>query len=254
MTNMEKLGFKGNLAWVHSEEGSGAKYYNSSAYYPDSRQRPKSQSGITIDPGLDLGNCEAAVAREVIEYYRGLNLVSDTQAQLLNKSIGLTRYNAIEWIRLNEQFFKGKMLIPSDVSLYIMDKFTAPLYWMPLVDAMPGLLTIKPLVVASAVHTALLSYSYNRGYNRAVREAKDFIADKNFTGLADAIAGTTHAMKSLEDRRKKEAALIDKAIAEKAPVVVDLNINPMPLQAIPSELKTEVMMAKNIDLSFENKI
>jgi hypothetical protein len=158
MAVLETMGFKGSLAWVHNEEGSGAKFYNSSCYFPDSRVKPQSNSGITIDPGLDLGQADDDLISEVIEFYLNKGLIDLTQSALLKKAKGLTKYDAIEWIRINEKYFKGKMLIPLDDSLYVMDKYTAPLYWKPLTESMPELLLISPNYKATAVHTALLSY------------------------------------------------------------------------------------------------
>lgn len=251
MAVLETMGFKGSLAWVHNEEGSGAKYYNSSCYFPDSRLKPQSCSGITIDPGLDLGQADDKLISEVLEFYLGKGLMDLTQVTLLKKAEGLTKYDAIEWIRKNEKYFKGKMLIPFDDSLFVMDKYTAPLYWKPLIEKMPELLLISPNYKASAVHTAVLSYSYNRGSKRTIEIAQDYLKLKNYDGLARAISNTYHSMKSLRDRRKKEAKIILDALEKKSQVSVDLSINPLPLTTINTEEVEKVL--SGLQLQFIEK-
>ena len=90
-TKLEALGFKGSAAFILNEEGSGAKFYNSSVYYPDNRANPVSSSGITIDPGVDLGSGDKNMINEVFGFYKSQGFLSDVLLSLLKTSIGLKK-------------------------------------------------------------------------------------------------------------------------------------------------------------------
>jgi hypothetical protein len=205
---LKSLSFNGDLKWIHKEEGSGAKLYKSSVYYPDSRTEPKTQSGVTIDPGLDLCYAARVVIDDTLDFYFDKGLISKSQIELLQFAIGERRWGAIQWMKANEKYFKGSFLVDDMNAIYIMDKVTAPPYWKPLTDAIPELLKISSSNLAAAVHTALLSMSYNRGPERTINLAKDFIIKKDYEGLASAIASVRSATASLRNRRIRESNLI----------------------------------------------
>lgn len=224
------LGFKGSLSWVHNEEGSGAKIYKSSAYYPDSRTAPKTTSGVTIDPGLDLGHADINIIKDTVEYYLGKGVLSQTQATLLSFAIGKRMFEAIQWMKANEKYFKNQFLVKDEFAIYIMDKVTAPPYWAPLTKSIPQLLNLKGYM-AEAIHTALLSMSYNRGPVRTITLAKDFILKKDYEGLAAAITAVKSPTASLRNRRIRESNLITAALEaeENTRITIDANLIPEPL-------------------------
>lgn len=239
MNKLEQLGFAGSISWVHNEEGSGARYHNSSAYYPDSTTAPLSASGITIDPGVDLGSANWQLVENVIKVYKKAGLLSRGQVNLLWVAKGVKKYGAIEWWREYKNHFRGKFLVPAELAAKVMEEITAPEYWEPLVKSLPELLEIKLPHLAAAVHTALLSYSYNRGSGEAIQLAKPFLQNKDYNGLGRAIKAVHHAMESLNERRQREGNIILAAVklAERFELSLNTEINPRPLTAIPADQK-----------------
>jgi hypothetical protein len=249
-TNMQTHGFLGSLAWVHAQEGSGAKYYGTSVYYPDDRKNPRTNSGVTIDPGLDLGNAAESLIQRVLEYYNSVGLLTVKQFQLLIQAVGLKKFDAIEWMRKHENEFMGakEFAVPEGKALKVLDDYTAAEYWDPLCRALPKLKKINVLYMAEAVHTALLSMAYNRGATKTAELARKHLDICNYGGLAYEIKFLKQSTQSLRDRRHREAELIIDAIELKkdfkalnSPLssegegagVRSLNIMPMPLMTSP---------------------
>lgn len=212
MNHLNKIGFCGDLRWVFNEEGSGAKFYKSSVYFPDDLTDPQSQSGITIDPGLDLGHAEPRIINEVLQFYFSENLINQEQLNLLLKAFGKKRYEAIAWIKEYKSFFKNKFLVPELTAVYVMDKYTAPSYWLALVAHCKELLEIENTAVKCAVHTALLSHAYNRGAIRTIKLTSVLVREKKWIELADVIQQVYSPMQSLVDRRQREGLLIKAAV------------------------------------------
>ncbi len=237
MDKLLKLGFKGDLRWVHNEEGSGAKFYGRSVYYPDSIVFPQTESGITIDPGFDLGNGSRKIANEVINFYRSQDLLTNIQVSYLNEAIGLKKLSAINWLKNYKSAFKNKFLVPDKTALDILDKYTAPHYWKPLSEYVPGLLKIRSEYIKSAVHTALLSMAYNRGWQKTAKLAKEFVEVNNWDGLAKKIHSIKHRTESLNERREREGNLILAALEFKQDfvIIVDEKINPRPCTTLPQD-------------------
>lgn len=239
---LQQYGFRGNLAWVHNEEGSGLKSYGTSVYYPDSRKQPRTKSGVTIDPGLDLGNAAPTLIKEVLNYYNEQGLLTVAQYKRLMLAVGFTKADAIEWMEENEWAFKpGKpggvrFAVRDKHALFVLENYTADDYWIPLVKAMPRLKAIKENYVAEAVHTALLSQSYNRGYYATIETCRKFVEIGDFGGMAFAIKGLKQSTESSRGRRRREAALIVDAMYEKEKFTFtfeDLKPEPLPLITMP---------------------
>lgn len=236
--NSEQLGFAGSLKWVYNEEGSGAKFYNSSVYFPDSLEKPETKSGVTIDPGLDIGNTTKKLSLEVINKYFNAGYLTGTQVNLLKSAIGLKTKEAIVWIRKYRDVFKHRFIVDEAASMEVMDKYTAPPFWNQLKFKIPGLLEIKNTEIKKAVHTALLSHAYNRGPVAAVKLAKPHAVSQDWEALAHAIKEVKHNSKSLNARREREGNLILAAVIFKKEFQFTFeNINPFPCTAIPYDKK-----------------
>ena len=249
-SKLNKAGFAGSIQWVHNEEGSGAKIYHSSVYFPDSLTNPKTQSGVTIDPGVDMGNCDVALINKVINTYFLQDVLSKKLVTRLKSAIGNKGIYAALWMKENGKWFKNDFLVPDPVALDVMENITALEYWNPLVKAMPGLLKIKSASIKKAVHTALLSMSYNRGWEKTILLAKEFIAVDNYDGLSKKISNVRHSLKALTDRRKREAGLIYAALEQQDDFAITFeDIKVLPVTAIPHGLKENVMK----QLEFEIK-
>jgi hypothetical protein len=239
--NLKSLFFRGDLLWVYNEEGSGAKHYKSSAYYPDSLTDPQTQSGVTIDPGLDLGSADRNLIMEVINLYHREGCLHPSQMELLKMAIGKKRFDAIEWINKYRSEFKNEFLVPEELAVYVMDNITAPDYWEPIASGLPDLLKIEEDYLAKAIHTALLSYAYNRGWSRTIVIFKEICEKKDWVYAAATISNTQHKLKALNDRRKRESELIFDALYHQEKFVVSFqHINPKPLTTIPVSLKDSV--------------
>lgn len=251
--NLNTLGFRGDIRWVYNEEGSGTKFYNSSMYFPDSLTKPQTNSGITIDPGLDLGNAERELIYEVLNFYSKESLLTTYQGDALRHAIGLTGKDAIGWFNNNKLAFKNKFLVPDLVAMFVLVNHTAPDYWQPLTAAMPALLKMRNEKLKCAVHTALLSLSYNKGSKAAISAAKEFAAIGSWDGLAKKIKSIRQRTEALKNRRRREAELIFAALKHKGDFIITLDgeINPMPVTAIPHAYSEYVVEKLGYELKLD---
>jgi hypothetical protein len=241
---IKEMGFCGNLQWILNEEGSGAKFYRSSAYYPDNRANPVTSSGVTIDPGVDLGNGDRDMIDDVLEYYLRIGLLDGVQNALLRQAIGLKKFNAIDWINENEKHFKNKFLVKTDTAEIVAGRYSAVNYWRYLVDKLPELLQINLPFMAPSVHTALLSLAYNWGMSRTVDLVAYPIKTRNYSELSARILTVKHNSRALNERREREAELIYTAAAKGKEFAIDINenLNPEPLTVIPIGLHDNLKM------------
>lgn len=242
MDKLSKLGFNGNLRWIHNEEGSGAEFYGRSVYFPDSITKPQTESGITIDPGIDLGSGNRKVIYDVINFYAQENLLTTLQVTYLREAVGLKKLSAINWLKNYKSAFKNKFLVPDNIALQMLVEYSAPPYWKPLVDNVPGLNKIRSEYIKNAVHTALLSMSYNRGWAKTAKLAKEFVEVCNWDGLAKKIQSVKHRMDSLNDRREREGNLILAALEFKQDFTINIDkIFVRPVTTLPYEQKDMIL-------------
>ena len=234
---LKDTGFVGDLEWIFNQEGSGTRFYKSSVYFPDDILNPQTNAGITIDPGVDIGNCDRTTALAVLSFYQNEEILSSSLKGLLLTAIGKKRKSAAAWMVEHRRFFKNVFNVPIQLSIQVLQYYSAPGYWVPLQEAMPGLLTISNLPVKKAVHTSLLDMAYNRGCAKTIDLAKNYIASNTFSELALAIRGVKSCSIGLTDRRKDESLIIMAALAlgNKFTININTDINPRPLTAIPME-------------------
>ena len=250
ISKLAEAGFEGSIDWVHNEEGNGAMFYHSSVYFPDSLLKPKTNCGVTIDPGVDMGTANLTLINGLLNEYYVRGFLTSELYNKLKTSIGLRGRSAAAWYKQNKNWFRHSFLVPDFLQKHFMENLTAIQYWKPLVGAMPNLLKIKTSFMKKAVHTALLSMSYNRGWQKTILLAGEFIASENYDGLAKKISNVKQSLKSLKERRQREAELIYAAIETRNDFVIELpDINPMPVTEIPSASKEIVMK----ELEFELK-
>ena len=242
-TKLEELGFKGSAAFTLNEEGSGAKYYRNSVYFPDSRAKPVTNSGVTIDPGIDLGSGDRKMIDEVMRFYYNSGFLSDIQYSLLKTAVSKKKERAAEWIENNERYFKNKFLIPDSLAEYVFANYSADDYWKFLTTNIPELLSMSFNHIKAAVHTSLLSLAYNYGMSRTANLAKARIQTGQYEELAHDIKSIKHNSKALRDRRQREGDLILDALKmkEKFAVVVDANINAMPMGVVPIDIQETML-------------
>jgi hypothetical protein len=234
--NLQELGFRGDVKWVLNEEGSGARAYKSSCYYPDDVNDIKTSSGITIDPGLDLGNADVSLVHNVLDIYMSKGLLTDYQRSLLLTAVGLKRNDAARWIKAHRKDYKNSFLVPIEFAAIIMSDFTAIPYWKHMKDEVDEIDTR----IISAVHTVALDLSYNKGWARA--EKIFHLAEHDINDTIADLRSCKESTRSLSGRREREAALIEKALAavkENVPLEFTYDdLNAVPLTVILPEHKS----------------
>lgn len=250
-SKLQQAGYEGSIQWVYNEEGSGAKTYGCSVYFPDSLTNPKTQSGVTIDPGFDLGQPDLGTLNRILNIYILHDVLNKKLVDRLKSAVGNKGIYAALWFKENGRHFKHNFSVPQHIALNVLEDITAPEYWKPLVKAMPKLLRIKSPQIKKAVHTALLSMSYNRGWEKTILLTKEFIEVGNYDGLAKKISNVRHSLKSLTDRRKREASLIYAALEQQDDFEFTFeDVKPLPVTTIPSAYKESVI--KQIEFEYKH--
>jgi hypothetical protein len=189
----ELPGFRGSLARLHAWESHAGKPY-----------WPTGASGVTLDPGFDLGYQSAATLRH---YYRGI--LTEDEIHALVPVLGLKGLAAKAAVKRPEV---ARIRISRAAATKAMPAIAAP-YWRDIVKRFPKLLDAD---VPPQVHTVMLSLSYNRGpFNPKLGPLAVQVATKDWRTLANTIGQMqqAHATPGIPIRRREEAALIREAIA-----------------------------------------
>ena len=189
---MELLkGFRGDLHWIHEREGHvGRPYY------------PGGESGVTLDPGVDLGYFEKPI---LVGAYDKI-LSAEQMNYILSDVCGARGTVAVGLIGKADPRLVG-IRISREQALAVFPHVAEP-YWYKLVLVFKGL---DKEDTPACVHTAVLSLGYNRGpANAGLRVLADPIKDKEWKAVGKAIGGMQqdHALKGIRDRRRLEGKLI----------------------------------------------
>lgn len=193
--NTELLpGFRGDLGFLHGEEGhKGYPYW------------PGGASGVTVDPGLDLGHANWSLVESVIK-----PRITAEQWAALVKVKGITGQSARRALKtsivLSDRRIKW---ISRAISEELLPHVAAP-YWRKILKRFP-LLSNGP----DASHTAFLSLAYNRGpNNKALGVLREPMARGAWNEVARLIAGMQQDRSNgIPARRRREARLIDPSIS-----------------------------------------
>ena len=187
-------GFHGNASWVHAREGHNGKPY-----------WPGGASGVTFDPGIDLGHAQAALVEQL--YVRLLTAEQLAAAQRVYGIRGeaaraaLDADTRLQSIRISQA--QADAIFP----------FAAQPYWNAIIQRFTGLANADTL---GSVQTAMLSIAYNRGAgNRALEDLKQPIANKDWAQVAEIIGSMqqNHRLEGIRRRRRMEAELIRNELA-----------------------------------------
>lgn len=185
-------GFKGDLAWLHERESHAGRPY-----------WPAGQSGVTLDPGLDIHHADWTLVESVLAPHL-------TASQL-------RRLKQVRWLKGPAAKAAAKKLadirISRDLAAELLPQVAAP-YWQTLVKRFPGLLDGPP-----AAHTALLSLGYNRGAgNKALAVLAPWIAAKDWAEVGREIRRMQqdHKLQNIRERRQLEGGLILEAMGDRA--------------------------------------
>jgi GH24 family phage-related lysozyme (muramidase) len=182
-------GFEGDLDWVHEREG-----HRGTAYWPGGA------SGVTLDPGVDLGQVDSAL----IDRLYG-PLLSADQCLAAKKCLGLKGDTAkaalhadpiLETIRIKGE--DAGRLMP----------FAAASYWKKIAARFPVLSKQGTL---PSVQTVFLSLAYNRGAgNSDLDQLKSSLERGDWAEVADRVGAMQqdHELEGIRVRRRDEANLI----------------------------------------------
>ena len=185
-------GFEGDIAWVRGWEGHfGRPYW------------PGGASGLTLDPGVDLGYIDPTL---VYELY--IDVLSVETIEMLLEYQGLTG----EAARSVMYFDKVKQVRISEEQATSVFPFVAGPYWEDIVSRFPGLKEAP-----GAVQTAFLSLSINRGpYNSDLHLLSGPLEQKDWSAIANRIDGmqNNHSLRGVTKRRDAEAELVEEAAAK----------------------------------------
>jgi hypothetical protein len=182
-------GFDGDLEWVHEREG-----HKGTAYWPGGA------SGVTLDPGVDLGHIDSAL----IDRLYG-PLLSADQCLAAKKCLGLKGDTAKA--ALSADSILQAIRIKREDAGRLMP-FAAASYWKQIASRFPALSGAHAL---PSVQTVLLSLAYNRGAGNSDLDQLDgCLARGEWAEVADRV-GTMqqdHELEGIRIRRREEASLI----------------------------------------------
>ncbi len=181
--------FRGDLGWVHEREGHRGRPY-----------WPGGASGVTRDPGVDLGH---AAPEHIVELY-GPFLTPDELAAL-RLVFGIRGAHART--ELNASQALQALRLSAEQALEILPPGAAP-YWDRIC------LRFEPLRNPStppSVQTAMLSLSYNRGpSNPHLESLGPLLEVGDWSGAAAKIRSMQqgHSLEGIRIRRRHEGQLI----------------------------------------------
>lgn len=187
-------GFNGDVGWVHLMEGHRGRPY-----------WPGGNSGVTLDPGVDLGHASPSFLEILLDLYWPTMSPTTVQWIAVQKVIGLRGVAAQK--ALADDPVLGSIRVSRIQAADIFPE-SAAAYWKAITDRFPELLKLETL---PSVQTVMLSLAYNRGAgNRHLGSLGPLIADREWIFLADKIGSMqqNHRLAGIRRRRREEAALI----------------------------------------------
>ena len=181
--------FNGDIDWVHQQEGHRGRPY-----------WPGGVSGITLDPGVDLGHASTKLVEELYHPFltnkqiAALEAVQGFKGQ--DARDALRRSPIIQGIRISDE--QGIALMPH----------TAKPYWTGITRRFPAL---KRKDTPASVQTVLLSLAYNRGIlNRHLDTLGDPLKSRKWNEVAEIVGDMqqSHKLKGIRIRRRQESWVI----------------------------------------------
>lgn len=185
------LGFTGDLAWIHAREGHAGRPY-----------WPGGGSGLTLDPGFDLGYQNEASLRR---YY---GFLKNSEAQALASCLGVRGPAAKD---LPKRAVVSDIRISTGQAHALMPLIAKP-YWDGICGRFPNL-----VAAPSAVQTVLLSLAFNRGKNnRALEVLRNPLERGDYAEVGRLVSTMQqdHQLSGIRKRRKLEGMLIAEALGD----------------------------------------
>jgi lysozyme family protein len=187
-------GFRGDFSWVHAREGHAGN-----AYWP------KGESGVTLDPGVDLGHADSSLIEAAYK-----NLLTAEQFAAVKKVLGIKGEAAEAALKADSVLQTIKISREQADRIF---QFVAKPYWEKIVKRFKILDDADTL---GSVQTALLSLAFNRGPNNSrLAVLEELLANKNWLQVANTIGSMQqdHKLEGIRKRRRMEADLIRKELA-----------------------------------------
>ena len=179
-------GFRGSLAWLHDQEAhAGHPYWPGTAL-----------SGVTLDPGVDLGQVKADF---VVDLYDAILTDAELDAVL---ACVRTRPRGEEAERYLEDHPElSSLRITREQASVVLTRSTPP-YWRTISRRFPGLLSAPAIV-----QEVMLSLAYNRGgRNRHLEVCRGPIEARDWRALGRVIGRMQRgAANGVRNRRLAES-------------------------------------------------
>jgi len=188
-------GFRGDLLWVHAREG-----YSGKAYWPGG------ESGVTLDPGVDLGFAEPPLVEKLYK-----DVLTPQQLAAVRAVFGIKGQAARNALSCNSVL--GAIRVSRAQSDQIFPYAAQP-YWKAIVKRFPVLPAPDTL---SSVQTVMLSLAYNRGAgNSGLNVLQAPLAARKWAQVADLVGAMQqdHPLAGIRQRRRMEADLIRAQLAQ----------------------------------------
>lgn len=179
--------FRGDLAWLHARESHAGRPY-----------WPGGASGVTLDPGLDLGHASVNLVERLI-----YPLLSVEQRRAVWGVLGLKGQRARQALK-SSPILQG-IRTSREQAAALLPAVALP-YWLAILRRFPSLREAPP-----PVQTALLSLAYNRGPgNEGLAVLREPLEAGDWLRVASAIGAMQqdHPQGAIRERRKLEAQLI----------------------------------------------
>jgi len=194
----ELTDFRGSTRWVHAREGSGLKSYGRSAYWPGG------SSGVTLDPGFDLGYQTGALLRKYYDH-----VLTEQELRACLSVVGLRGDDARAALRSDTD--EGDTLrgitISMDQQQGLFAVVAAP-YWGRISERFS---VLRDSCTPGPVQTALLSLAYNRGAgNNDLKTLTGPLASGSWDEVGWQISQMqqAHRIAGIHLRRRREGALV----------------------------------------------
>lgn len=180
--------FRGDLDWVHEQEGHrGTPYW------------PGGESGVTLDPGVDLGHADPAL---IARLYRPL--MSAPAYAAVQRLCGVKGEEAARALRSGAPLRAVRLTREQAESIL---PFAARDYW----DGVRRRFQVDRASTLPSVQTVLLSLAYNRGAgNEALAALAAPLEEERWEDVAALVGAMQqgHASPGIPRRRRAEANLI----------------------------------------------
>ena len=186
-------GFRGDLDWIHSFEGHAGKPY-----------WPGGASGVTLDPGFDLGYADESLFMSLYAPH-----LSHKERQACLDAKGIRGSRAYEYLRKSDVL--ETLRIPFETAKRIFPHLASS-YWGSLLTRFPVLNHVP-----AEVQTVMMSLAINRGPgNSAFSPLREPLQEGEWKEIGRIVKQMQqdHTLRGIRQRRREEGAYIKESIRE----------------------------------------